>query len=154
MRTAAALLPLALLCACATPRRINGPGPGPIPLITDLYPSPDGTRSLELRGLFVGADTVLVQVYHDSDVLYEDVRTHTWSLTLGTYDWYSIKFTAQGGSEKYLHIHELCDGAIEYVPEIVIDFNRTGNLILYKPSDGKPDFLQLDVGLSRRAVRP
>lgn len=120
------------------------------PIITDQYPSPDGGRTLELRGLFAGADTVLVQVYHDSDLLAEEVRIYTWALALGTHDWYVIKFTAAGHRVKYLYILELADGVIEYVPEITIDFDREANLLLLKPASGKPDFLQYDVGLARK----
>lgn len=135
------LLPL-LLPFCARAQSI--------PLITNVYPSPDGTSTLELRGLFHDADTVLVQVYHDSDVITEEVRIYTWAIALGQYPWYVLKFTADHQRVKYLYIFELNSSGIEYVPEITIDFAREGNLLLYKPSDGKPDFLQFDVGLSRK----
>jgi len=130
-----------------------------IPLLTDLYPA-QGHRALELRGLFADADSVLLQVYHDSDLITETPCEHTWSLTLGNHDWYILKFTAppnhKNGSPrvKYLGIFELNSQGIEYVPEIIIDFSREGNMLLIKPSDGKPDFLQMDVGLSRKRRNP
>lgn len=141
MRTclAALLLCLATLAGAQAP-----------PILTDQYPSPDGSRTLELRGLFAGADTVLVQVYHDSDLLAEEVRIYTWALALGTHDWYVVKFTDGQRRVKYLYILELADEVIEYVPEITIDFDRRANLLLLKPASGKPDFLQFDVGLARK----
>ena len=129
--------------------------PQHIPLITDIYPGPPGQRTLELRGLFADADTVLLQVYHDSDLIAEVPCAHTWNITLGEYDWYILKFTAPPGRKnathrvKYLGIFELNSEGIEYVPEILIEFGREGDLLLVKPSDGKPDFIQIDVGLSR-----
>jgi len=145
------LLPL-LLAGCVSQRTYTDAHPGGIPILTEIYPTPDGSTVLELRGLFSGSDTVFVQVFHDGEELTpeREVRIYSWALTLGEYDYYDIKFTDEQGRVKYLSIHELCDGVIEYVPEIIIDFDRTGNLLLFKPSDGKPDFLQLDAGLSRR----
>lgn len=120
------------------------------PILTETYPSPDGSRTLDMRGLFENADTVLVQVYHDGDLIHEDVRIYTWAITLGEYQYYTLKFTDEKHRVKYLYIIELGDNVIEYVGEIIINFKREGNLLLLKPSDGKPDFMQIDVGLSRQ----
>lgn len=121
-----------------------------IPVITEQEPSPDGTSTLHLQGFFREADSVYVQVYHDSDVITEEVRFYTWALTLGTYPWYCIKFTDARGRVKYLWVLELSSAHIEFVPPIEIDFGRNGDLLLVKQSDGKPDFLMIDVGLGRK----
>ena len=140
------ILPLLLLVACTTPAPlVQQP-----PVITETEPSPDGTRSLHLQGFFRDADTVFMQVYHDGDVLAEEVRLFTWALTLGEHPWYVVKFTDTMHRVKYLSVFELSDRTIEFVPPIEIDFDRTGNILLVKPSDGKPDFLQIDVGMSRK----
>lgn len=109
-----------------------------------------GERTLQLTGLFQGADTVLVQVYHDGEVLSDQVAVRTFSLTLGTFDYYVIKFTTADRRTKRVYILELSDDMVEFYPPIEVDFDRTGNLVLIKQSSGKPDWLEYDVGMSRK----
>jgi len=108
-----------------------------------------GERVLNVQGLFRGADTVLVQVYHDSDVLAEELRIYTWAFSFGTHEHYIIKFTDNAQRVKYLYILELSDDQIEFIPPIEVDFTVAGNLVLVKPRDRKPDFMLFDVGMSR-----
>ena len=108
-----------------------------------------GVRSLTVQGFFRGADTVLVQVYHDSDVLGDTLMLRTWSLPLGAFESYWIKFSAGPHRVKRLYILELSDDQIEFLPPIEVDFDVPGNLVLIKPRDRQPDFMLFDVGMSR-----
>jgi hypothetical protein len=118
-------------------------------LLETTVESRKGERVLNVQGFFRGADTALVQVYHDSDVLSEEVRFHTWAYTFGAYESYIVKFTDQAQRVKYLYILELSDDQIEFVPPIEVDFNVRGNLVMIKPRDRQPDFMLFDVGMSR-----
>lgn len=111
----------------------------------------EGERKLVLTGTFTGADSAYVQVYHDGKELFADVFFRTWTLTLGEYTSYNLKFTDTAGAVKRLAIHELSDDMVEFYPPMEIDFLRTGNMVLIKPSTGKPDWMEFDVGLSRKA---
>lgn len=117
-------------------------------LETTVEPRP-GQCILDVRGIFRGSDTVLVQVYHDSDVLAEEVRIYNWAITLMDNAYYVIKFTDEQDRVKYLYILELSDDQIEFIPPIEVDFNVAGNLVLIKPRDRQPDFMLFDVGMSR-----
>ena len=110
----------------------------------------EGQRCLVLNGIFSGADSAYVQVYHDADELTSSVEVNTFSLTLGTYDHYIIKFTDQQRRVKYVYLIELSDNLTEFIPPIEVDFDRTGNIVLLKQSTGKPDFQEFDVGMSRK----
>lgn len=138
MRTA--ILSILLTCLCSANAQT---------LLETTVESRKGERVLELQGFFRGADTVLVQVYHDSDVLKEEGRVHTWAYTFTDHEYYVVKFTADPGRVKYLYILELSDDQIEFVPPIEVDFNVAGNLVLIKPRDRQPDFMLFDVGMSR-----
>ncbi len=111
-----------------------------------------GERTLQLGGLFQGADTVLVQVYHDGRELSAEPQVGTFSLTLGEFDYYVVKFTDGQRRVKRLYIVELSDDMVEFYPPLEIDFDRVGNMLLLKRSTGKPDWQEFDVGLSR--IRP
>lgn len=113
----------------------------------------EGERRLVLQGTLVGADTALLQVYHDGDELHSDVYVRTWSLTLGAEDQYWIKFTDGRGRVKRIALHELSDDMVEFYPPIEVDFDRAGNMVLLKQSTGKPDWQEFDVGLSRQRKR-
>jgi hypothetical protein len=110
----------------------------------------EGERSLLLTGLFSGADSVYVQVYHDGEELTSSVEFGTFTLTLGTFDYYVVKFTDARRRVKRLYIMELSDDMVEFFPPIEIDFDRTGNILLLKQSTGKPDWQEFDVGMSRK----
>lgn len=110
----------------------------------------EAERSLVLHGLFQGADTALVQVYHDGEELMAEPFVGTWNLTLGAYEHYVVKFTDARRRVKRLYIVELSDDLIEFYPPVEIDFDRVGNLLLLKQSTGKPDWQEFDVGLSRQ----
>jgi hypothetical protein len=135
------LLLLLLLC-CATH------GQAQMLLITEVEHR-NGERQLNLQGFFRDTDTAYVQVYHDGELVHEEVRIYTWALSLGTYENYTIKFTDQFHRVKRLYVIELSDNQIEFVPPIELDFGTAGNLVLLKQRDGKPDFLLFDVGMSR-----
>jgi hypothetical protein len=107
-------------------------------------------RSLLLTGLFSGADSVYVQVYHDGEELTSSVEIGTFTLTLGTFDYYVVKFTDARRRTKRLYIVELSDDMVEFFPPLEIDFDRTGNILLLKQSTGKPDWQEFDVGMSRK----
>jgi hypothetical protein len=107
-------------------------------------------RSLLLTGLFSGADSVYVQVYHDGEELTSSVEFGTFTLTLGTFDYYVVKFTDARRRVKRLYIMELSDDMVEFFPPLEIDFDRTGNILLLKQSTGKPDWQEFDVGMSRK----
>lgn len=109
-----------------------------------------GERSLSITGSFVDADTALVQVYHDGDLVAEEIRLYTWAFELTSFDYYVLKFTDAKKRVKRLYIMELSDDQLEFVPPIEIDFGVVGNLVLLKQRDRKLDFLQFDVGMSRR----
>lgn len=109
-----------------------------------------GERILNVQGFFRDADTVLVQVYHDSDVLTEEVRVLTWGFTLGAYESYILKFTDGRQRVKRLYILELSDDQVEFLPPIEVDFAVVGNLVLIKPRDRSPDFSLYNVGMSRK----
>lgn len=109
----------------------------------------DGVRALNLHGFFRDADTVLVQVYHDSDVLYEEVHVRTWSITLSSFHYYVLKFSDGFGRVKRIYIAELSDNQIEFFPPIEIDFDTPGNVLYLKQRDGKLDWQEFDVGMSR-----
>jgi hypothetical protein len=109
-----------------------------------------GVRSLTLSGIFTGSDTAYMQVYHDGEELHSDVYVGTWTITLGACQWYMIKFTDGKGRVKRLAVHELSDDMVEFFPPIEIDFDREGNMVLIKQSHGKPDWVEYDVGLSRK----
>lgn len=110
----------------------------------------EGERRLMLTGTIAGADSAYLQVYHDGEELYDAVIGRTWSLELGAYAEYTIKFTDGAGNVKRLAIHELSDDLVEFYPPMEVDFLRTGNMVLIKQSTGKPDWMEFDVGLSRR----
>jgi|GEM_PF-6799824 hypothetical protein len=109
-----------------------------------------GERKLVLTGILTGADTAYLQVYHDGDELLDEVVAGTWHLELGAYTTYELKFTDMLGRVKRLSVHELSDDMVEFYPPLEVDFDRQGNLVLLKPSNGKPDWLEYDVGLSRK----
>ena len=109
-----------------------------------------GERVLNVQGFFRDADTVLVQVYHDGDVLAEEVRIFTWAFTLGAFESYTLKFTDGRHRVKRLYILELSDDQVEFVPPIEVDFDVPGNLVLIKERDRQPDFLLYNVGMSRK----
>lgn len=109
-----------------------------------------GERALHLQGFFRDADTVLVQVYHDSDVLHEEIYVHTWSLQLQAFHYYVIKFTDAEQRVKRIYIVELSDNQIEFMPPIEVDFSVVGNALYLKQRDGKLDYTEYDVGMSRR----
>lgn len=109
-----------------------------------------GERALKLSGILVDADTAYLQLYHDGKVLHDGVILRTWDITLGTEDYYIVKFTDARGREKYLYIVELSDNLTEFYLPLEIDFARGGNLLLLKQSDGKPHYQEFDVGLSRK----
>jgi hypothetical protein len=110
----------------------------------------EGVRQLHLQGVFTDADSVLVQVYHDSDVLLEEVQYNGWSLTLGSFHSYTVKFTDAQQRVKRLYIQELSDDQVELVQGIEVDFSVVGNLALLKERDRQPDFLLFNVGTSRK----
>lgn len=112
-----------------------------------------GRRELMMTGLFVDADTVLVQVYHDGKELLSEPFTNTFSLALGTFTSYEIKFTDTRHRVKRLSLHELSDDMLEFYPPIEVDFSRQGNMVLIKQSNGKPDWIEFDVGLGRKRTR-
>lgn len=112
-----------------------------------------GERTLQLTGLFVGCDTALVQVYHDGEVLNEEVAIRTFSMSLGTFDYYVVKFTSADRRVKRVYILELSDDMVEFYPPIEVDFDRIGNIVLLKQSTGKPDWQEFDVGMSRKRGR-
>lgn len=137
MRT---LLPfLLLLAACAAHERT---------VVTETEHTP-GVRALHLTGMVHDADSVYLQVYHDGEAVYDEVFGTTFSVTLQSYDDYVLTFTDARGRVKRVSIHELSDDLIEFYPPLEIDFNRVGNLVLVKPSCGKPGFEEIDVGMSR-----
>ena len=110
-----------------------------------------GQRSLVLQGIFQSADSVYVQVYHDGLELNSSMEVGTFTMTLGTYDYYVLKFTDIDHRTKRIYIMELSDDMIEFYPPVEIDFDRTGNIVLLKQSTGKPDWQEFDVGMSRKA---
>ena len=109
----------------------------------------DGQRALNLHGFFRDTDTVLVQVYHDSDVLYEEVAIRTWAITFSSFHYYVLKFTDVEQRVKRIYIMELSDNQIEFMPPIEIDFDTPGNVLYLKQRDGKLDWQEFDVGMSR-----
>lgn len=109
-----------------------------------------GERGLYLTGVFSGSDSAYVQVYHDGRELLAEVMVHTWHLQLGGQEWYMVKFTDTRGRVKRLAVHELSDDLLEWYPPIEIDFDREGSLVLVKQSHGKPDWVEYDVGMSKR----
>lgn len=110
----------------------------------------EGQRTLKLTGILVGVDSAYLQLYHDGDALLETVVVNTWDLTLGTFDYYVAVFTDQRGREKRIYIIELSDDLVEFYPPVEVDFDRRGNLLLLKQSDGKPHWQEFDTGLSRK----
>lgn len=107
-------------------------------------------RALTITGLFFDADTVLAQIYHDSDVVHEEVCINTFSFTLSQYHYYVLKFTDAQLRVKRIYIIELSDNQLEFMPPIEIDFSTTGNILYLKQRDGKLDFQEFDVGMSRK----
>lgn len=115
--------------------------------------TPDfSSRRLNISGTFIGADTVYIQVYHEGNEITSDVAIMTFSITLGEFTTYLIKFTDSNHRVKTVAIHELGDGLIEFYPPLEIDFNRVGNLLLIKPSARKPYYIEYDVGMGRSKV--
>lgn len=110
----------------------------------------EGQRTLKLTGILVGTDSAYLQLYHDGDALLETVVVNTWDLTLGTFDYYVAVFTDGRGREKRIYIIELSDDLVEFYPPVEVDFDRRGNLLLLKQSDGKPHWQEFDTGLSRK----
>lgn len=108
-----------------------------------------GQRQLVLAGILSGSDSAYVQVYHDGEELMADVFVTTWTLTLASFDWYVIKFTDGRHRVKLLFVAELSDDLTEFYPPIEIDFDREGDLALIKKSHRKPQWLEIDVGMSR-----
>jgi hypothetical protein len=108
-----------------------------------------GQRTLVLTGSFAGSDSAYAQVYHDGREIFADMFVGTFSFTLGTHDYYNIKFTDGKGRIKRIAIHELSDDMIEFYVPIEVDFDRLGNIVLIKQSHGKPDWIEFDVGMSR-----
>jgi hypothetical protein len=108
-----------------------------------------GQRTLVLTGSFAGNDSAYAQVYHDGREIFADMFVATFSFTLGTHDYYNIKFTDSKGRIKRIAIHELSDDMIEFYVPIEVDFDRLGNIVLIKQSHGKPDWIEFDVGMSR-----
>jgi hypothetical protein len=108
-----------------------------------------GARALVLNGSFAGSDSAYVQVYHDGKEIFADFFVGTWTLTFSSHDYYNIKFTDSKGRVKRIAIHELSDDLIEFYPPIEVDFDRLGNIVLIKQSQGKPDWIEYDVGMSR-----
>lgn len=113
----------------------------------------EGERKFVVTGVFTGADTVLVQVYHDGKELHSEAYAGTFMLEFGTYRYYVVKFTDVLLRVKYLYILELSDDLIEFYPPIEIDFERQGNMALIKPTNQKPDWQEFDVGLGRKPER-
>lgn len=132
-------------------------------LLPGLLPAQDRTRTLSdrrpgvrnfvLTGTFQDADTAYLQLYHDGRELHAEVYTHTFSLTLGEHDWYMVKLTDTRGRVKRIAIHEISDDMVEFYLPVEVDFGRAGNLVLIKQSVGKPDWMEFDVGLSRKRSR-
>lgn len=119
------------------------------PIITDTERR-EGERALHLNGLFSGADTVYMQVYHDGDLLHDTVCINTWQVALHTHDYYILKFTDRWQRTKRIHFVELSDDQLEFFPPIEIDFDARGNAVYIKQRDRKPDWIEYDVGLSRK----
>lgn len=113
----------------------------------------EGERKLVITGVFTGADTVLIQIYHDGKELHSDVYAGTFMLEFGTYRYYVVKFTDAQLRVKYLYILELSDDLVEFYPPVEIDFDRQGNMALIKPTNQKPDWQEFDVGLGRKNTR-
>lgn len=120
-----------------------------VPVFTESERAP-GRRALQLHGFFQDADSAYMQVYHDGEAIYDEVFGNTFQVTLQSYDDYTITFTDARQRVKRISIHELSDDMIEFYPPLEIDFSREGNLVLIKASNGKPDFLEFDVGMSRK----
>lgn len=137
------LLFIVLLAGCAQM------APAQTLVLTEAQHS-TGDRALTITGLFHDADTVLVQIYHDSDVVHEEVCINTFSFTLGQYHHYVLKFTDAQLRVKRIYIVELSDNQLEWLPPIEIDFSTTGNVLYLKQRDGKLDFQEFDVGMSRK----
>lgn len=134
---------LILLTACVPTQRM---------LLTDTQHRP-GERSLVLTGLLQDADSAYIQVYHDGQEVGDQHAVGSFTLTLGAHTYYLIKLTDPHGRVKRIALHELSDDMIEFLPPIEVDFGTTGNLVLIKQRDGKPDWLEIDVGMSRREHR-
>jgi hypothetical protein len=149
MRQVRVLIPRVLLflalCTAATCTTLYGQD-----YTRTLSQKAEGERSLVINGLFSGADSVYVQVYHDGEELTSSVEFGTFTLTLGTFDYYVVKFTDARRRVKRLYIVELSDDMVEFFPPLEIDFDRTGNILLLKQSTGKPDWQEFDVGMSRK----
>lgn len=142
-RLMAVLLPLLLLPALASAQV-------PMEVVADRRP---GERSLMITGMLTGADSAYLQVYHDEMELHADIYVHTFSITLGTYDWYMLRFTDPDGRVKRVAIHGISDDMVQFLPPIEVDFDREGDLVLVQPSARKPMWLELDTRLSRRRTR-
>ncbi len=112
-----------------------------------------GERSLVLTGSFQGTDTALVQVYHDGMELSAEPFVRTWALTLGTYEYYVVKFSTSDHRVKRLYIMELGDDMVEFYPPIDVDFDVAGNLVIIKQRTGKANWQEFDVGMSRKRTR-
>ncbi len=111
-----------------------------------------GERRLHLSGTFVGSDTAYIQIYHEGIEVTSDIAIMTFTLSLGEYTTYLVKFTDTKKRVKTISIHELGDGLIEFYPPFEIDFNRVGNLLLIKSSAKKPHYVEYDVGMGRSKV--
>lgn len=123
-------------------------GPSQRIVITEADHAP-GKRSLLLNILVHDADSVYVRVYSDGERLLDDVYGSSFQLQLGTYVDYQV-LISDGERTKRLSIHELSDDMVEVYPLLEVDMNRTGNLLLIKPSSGKYGWIEMDVGMSRR----
>lgn len=110
---------------------------------------PGEERQLVLSGSFVGADTVYIQMYHDGELITDNFKVGTFTITLSEFDTYEIKFTDTQKRVKRISVHELGDNMIEFYPPREIDFERVGNIVLIKPDAKRYDFAELDAGDNR-----
>ena len=139
------IFPALMICvfACTSQRT------APTLILTEAEHTP-GERSLQLQGFFRDADTVLVQVYHDGKELYSEPHTTTWNIALSNHHYYVIKFTDQRQRVKRIYLVELSDNQVEFLPPIEVDFSVGGNVLYLKQRDGKLDWQEFDVGMSRQ----
>lgn len=104
---------------------------------------------LIISGIFLGADTVLVQVYHGTVKSTESVEVHAYTVTLTEYEHYTVKFTDKRGRMKLIHIPCVGCGMIEIPPSIDVDFTVIGDIILWKENARREGFDVLDSGLNK-----
>lgn len=119
----------------------------PLPLATEFEHAP-GQRALLLNLVVHDADSVGVTIICDGERIHEDRYGSSFQLKLGACEDYQILMRA-GDRLKRLSIHELSDDLVEVLPMLEVDMDRTGNLVLVKPSNGKDGFELIDVGMSR-----